>query len=303
MEYSGQFFRASYGNLWQPFNTADVQSADLQMLLSLGVQQIRIDASFDPWLQNNSQYIAQQTTNVNAIRTAGKKLVIADAGAQSYFNQPLTWAQFKAAWTTRVQTLAQLYQPDYYIVIKEPGWYVPMISDAKTNPLVQSISEWTTLLDTLDNAVKAISPSTQTGISGSWGDQDKTILAAVPPVASCDFIGIDTYNPANNSSISSWITKLGTIPQKIWIAECWSSTDPLHASKAQSDATWMLSEGAFATSINASAMNPFYSEPFAMYSEPTDTATILRNYQNREPVYYAYQNVIFSGLIPVKISL
>ena len=304
MEYSGQFTRASYGNLWQTYNDMNVLNAELAMLLSLNVSQIRIDMAFDPWLEANTIYQNTQINLVNQIRAAGAKLTIADAGAQTYFNNPLTWAEFTAAWPNRVSTLASLFEPDYHIVIKEPSWYVPMISDAKTNPLLQEVSTWTSLLNELDATVKSVSPSTLTGVSGSFGDQDKQVLAAAPTVSNCDFIGIDTYNPANNPNIVTFINGLGSITQPIWLAEAWSSTNPFNSANAESDATWIQNESTFASSIDAYALNPFYSDCFVMYTQPTVEATLLSLYEtSREPAYYAYQQVASGALKSTSLKL
>ncbi|HZW58485.1 MAG TPA: hypothetical protein VFF30_19510 [Nitrososphaerales archaeon] len=68
-------------------------------------------------------------------------MIIADASSETYRNNPLPWAQFKEAWAERVQAIESLYHPDYYLIIKEPGWYIAMVSDARTNPQFPSPSD------------------------------------------------------------------------------------------------------------------------------------------------------------------
>jgi hypothetical protein len=156
--------RVSYGI--PSYNNQQVQDADLNMLISTGASCIRTDIGYAPWLTTTDPATISLVDNmVGQIKSDQKCLIIADAGSETYRTTSIPWAQFMPAWVQRVQTLAARYQPDYYIVVKEPRWYIPTISDATTNPLVQSASEWVTLTQELITAVHAVSPNTKIGAS------------------------------------------------------------------------------------------------------------------------------------------
>jgi uncharacterized protein (DUF927 family) len=95
------------------------------MLLSSDASCIRIDIGYDAWLNNNATAQHELQNITSQIQSAGKGLIIADESAEYYRSHPLHRTQFRAAWESRVKTLATVFHPAFYIVIKEPGWYVP----------------------------------------------------------------------------------------------------------------------------------------------------------------------------------
>jgi len=301
------FARASYGGPETSYNTVAVENADLNMLLSTNVRCIRIDLGYAPWLQNNQTAINEMTGLVQSIRAAGKCLIIADAASETYRKGgQLTWSQFLAAWAPRVSTLAALYHPDYYIVIKEPGWYVPFVSDATTNPQFQSVSVWLSLTQNLTNAVLASSPSTVVGVAiaansltQANGKFFSDYLNQVQAIQGVSFIGFDVYGQSDQTATQNYLAQ--NPPTKaVWIPEAWSTADgaPLGGSPSQ-DAQWIQSTYNFVQSIHAAFFIPFYTDDFASYSlvgsgAPTNTAEILSLYQQRTPIFSALQTLATS---------
>jgi hypothetical protein len=288
---------ASYG-IPSYKNTA-VQQADLSMLTSTGAQCVRLDIGYAPWLPGGNVSLIQLLTSVvKDLRSHGRCLIIADAGSESYRNGGcLDWAQFKVAWVQRVSTLAALFHPKYYIVIKEPGWYVPMVCDATTNPLYQSVNDWLGLTQNLTKAVKAASPSTQIGVSVSAGytATDPAFYAQylneVQQVSGISFIGFDIYSPSDQVTVEHYLSN--DPPSKpIWIAESWSSPNPTSQAQAQSDAQWMKSFYSYAQLINAKMLIPFYTNLFSGYTIPTTSSALVKFYQGRTPVYTEFHNVV-----------
>lgn len=304
MDFGALFHRASYGNLETSYNTIAVQNANLNMLLSTNVRCIRIDIGYAPWLQKTQTAITEITSLVQSVREAGKCLIIADAASETYRKAgALPWSQFEAAWAPRVSTLAALYHPDYYIVIKEPGWYVPFVSDATTNPQFQNMSVWVNLTQDLTKAVQAASPSTVVGVAiaanslvqanGAFYAQ---YLNQVQKISGISFIGFDIYGQGDQTATKNYISQ--NPPSKpVWIPEAWSTADgsPLNGDPNQ-DAQWMRSIYSFASSIHAAFLIPFYTNDFASYtlttSPPTDSAQIVSLYQQRTPVFLEFQSVI-----------
>ncbi len=292
---------ASYDNAMH--NSPLIISADLKMLASTGIDSIRVDLDYDPWLFNNQAEISQMNSTIQSVRSAGLKLIIADAAAESYrHGGQLPWDQFQSAWIKRVTTLASAYHPDYYIVIKEPGWYVDLVSDSRTNPQFQSTSSWLALTNRLASAVLSVSPNTKVGISvaadslGSNPQMYVPYLQGVEKIPAISFIGFDIYSSSGMVSTAKFLSMLGSGGKSVWIAETWSTDGSAvyDSSRAQTDATWIQEICNFAHSqINASMIIPFYTNDFSgYYSDGSIPSPSFFN--SREPAYFAYKSIIQS---------
>jgi len=302
--------RVSYGI--PSYNNLQVQDADLNMLISTGASCIRTDIGYEPWLAPTNPATMSLIDNVvNQIRGAQKCLILADAGSESYRTTPIPWAQFEAAWVQRVQTLAQRYQPDYYIVVKEPRWYIPMISDATTNPLVSNATEWVDLTQQLITAVQAVSPNTKIGVSADanslntpkFAPEYTAYIQGVSQLAGLSFIGFDTYSSTDQTTTQSYLAQHGSGGKDVWISEAWSTPNgsALNGDPNQ-DAQWMTSTYAFASSIHATFLIPFYTDDFASYTWDMKPADIIGNYGTRQPVFYAFQSLADQyGIKPVGV--
>ncbi|HEV2389928.1 MAG TPA: hypothetical protein VGS04_04305 [Nitrososphaerales archaeon] len=288
---------ASYGIPY--YKNSQVQQADLSMLVSTGAQCVRLDIGYAPWLPGGtSSQIQLITAVVNSLRSQGKCLIISDAGSESYRNGGcLDWAQFKEAWVQRVSTLAGLYHPKYYIVIKEPAWYDSMVCDAATNPLYQSVNDWLGLTQNLTNGVKKASSSTLVGVAvaGGYTSEQPTFyiqyLNDVQHVNGISFIGFDIYSSSDQVNVQNYLST--SPPSKpVWIAEAWSSLNETTSAQAQSDAQWMKSLYYYGLSINARMLIPFYTDLFSGYTVPTSSSALVTFYQGRTPVFTEFQNVV-----------
>ena len=261
------------------------------MLVQSGASCIRVDIGYDPWLLNNVTAQNEMTSVVNAIRADGKCLILADAGAETYWTNKLPGRNFKRLGSSRVQTLASLYHPDFYVVVKEPYWYFNMISDNSTNPQVKNATAWTELTQILANAVQSASPHTEVGISTSFGYLPSqfyvSYLTGVNATPNVDFVGFDIYTANDFGNTQSFITQSG-LSKNIWIARSWSTpgaTTALSVDRASSDQLWIQDLYYFGLYIHANNINPFYTNCFASYMS-SDTS-----YSGRTPVFYEYQHL------------
>ena len=285
----------SYGNIKLYAQNYQAADAELQMLYDTNSSAIRIDLSYDAWIQNNATEIAAYDSFVSNIGAHGKTFVIADSAAEYYRIHKLSWSQFRAAWVQRVATLAARYHPAYYVVVKEPGWYFPMISGF---PPLNS-SDWINLTQQLITAVKNVSPNTQVGIAvpGNMYHEstrlDLNYLIAARNLAGLDFIGFDIYGPVGQNDTQTFLNTYGSGGKRVWIAETWgTSSSPYNQSRSSADVAWIKSIYAFGQQIHAQYVFPFYTNIFASYSQPPSNATQLVAYfQNRTPVFYAYKNI------------
>jgi hypothetical protein len=283
--------RVSYGIA--SYDNQAVQQADLSMLLSTGVQCVRVDIDYAPWLANDTATIALVDSVVSSIRAAGNCLILGDAGSESYQGAgAIPWSQFKQAWVQRVATLAARYHPDYYLVVKDPSWYEPMVSDAHSNPGFLSAADWVPLIQNLTNAVLAVSPTTKVGVSidatslnGAAATTYVTALNGVQKFVS--FIGFNIYNTAGRDATLRYLSQHP--PSKdVWIAAAWSSPSPSTAASAQSDALWLNSTYQFAQQIGARFLIPFFTDQLASYSFDTNSSDIVAAYSQRTPIYQAF---------------
>jgi hypothetical protein len=290
-------------------DTLAEQQADLSMLVSSGAQCIRVDIGFAPWLNGQTGTQSLINSTISSIKAAGKCLIIADAASETYRNGgAIPWAQFQVAWVQRVSTLAALYHPAYYIVVKEPGWYSPFVSDAATNPLYQSVSDWVSLTQNLTNAVLAASPTTKVGVSVAAGSLNKVSLAfytqylnEVQTVSGLSFIGLDIYGQSGLMDAQNYLA--ANNPQKpVWIAETWSSPSQTTLAQAQSDAQWIASIYQFGHSIGATMLMPFFTNLFSGYTVPTGTNSLITFYQGRTPAYTEFSDLIAGAVVETSVG-
>jgi len=285
-----QFTNASYNNIFHA--SSQTLLNELNMLVQSGATCIRIDIGFDAWLESTTaaqNARSEITYLVNQIRADGKCLIIADAGANSYRTSQITLSQFENASYYRVQTLANLYHPDFYIVIKEPYWYFPMISDNKSATINDS-STWSQLAQNLTNAVQKMSPTTVVGVSTSFQGPNSSFvpsfLTKVNLIPNLGFIGFDVYTAKDFNSTQNYATS--GLTKNIWIAEAWSTSNPVTAlspDRASLDQLWIQDLYYFGLNISATNISPFYTNSMSSYSMDNT------NYSNRTAVFYEFQHL------------
>ncbi len=308
VKFGAVFTRASYDNILTSYNTAQVESADLGMIVSTNASYVRMDIGYDAWLKSDTAAQQEIASLVSQIKTDGKSLIIADAAAESYrHGGQIPWTQFQDAWVQRVKTLAALFHPDYYIVIKEPGWYAPMISDVLTNPSVQDPNSWLNLTTVLANTVHSVSPNTQVGVAIAGDSLSSNPSLYVPylrglsGISGVGFMGFDLYTTSGFDNTQNFLTQYGNQGKDVWIAECWSgdASVAFDSSRSTLDSNWIKVVYYFAEMEGAKMVIPFFTDLFASYSltptSPTDSSQIVSLYSQRTPVFYAYGNVIASN--------
>ena len=306
MSYAALIIPASYDQIDYSYNTLQVLQGYLNVMESSGAGYIRIDVGYDAWLNGRQDIQAELTTLVNQMRSDGKGFILADASAEAYrpITKRLPWDQFKQAWVERVTTLAQTFHPDYYVVIKEPGWYVGMISDALTNPQVMDPNQWLGLTQNLTNAVHSVSPETKVGVAIAADSLNQNPSLYVPymeglsSISGLNFMGFDIYTTTGFTATQNYLSAHGNGGLAVWVAECWSASDGstvYNSSRSTLDMNWILAQYYWAQRENVSMMVPFFTNAFASYSltdsSPTDSSQILSLQQQRTPVFHMYQNI------------
>lgn len=275
--------------------------ADLKMLYDTNASAIRIDLNYGPWLTNNATQISAYDSFIGNITSHNKTLIIADAAAEYYRQHKLSWSDFQTAWVQRVAAVAARYHPDYYVVVKEPPWYFPMLSGYPLSLATSgalNVSQWMNLTQRLVEAVKNVSPNTKVGVAvtGDMYHQQLPIsldyLVAARNVSGLDFIAFDIYTPNAWNDTKRFLNTYGSGGKQVWIAEAWSGTAPdiFNQSREQFDAQWMQTIHTYAESIHAQYLIPFYTTFFSSYQQPSGNPP-ASFYQNRTPVFYAFKNI------------
>jgi hypothetical protein len=310
MDFGAPVMSIGYANVYSTTSTPEVVDSDISMLEQTGMQMVRIDLGYDAWLANDAGTIQSFGNYIQMINASGKLLVIADAAAERYRSYPLSWTNYQIQWVERVKELASLYHPYAYIVVKEPGWYYPEISDSSTNSAVYDANSWGNLTSALATAVKSVSPNTKVGVSVAAFDLyndsayqgrvsfNVQFLQHVEKIPNVDFIAFDIYDIAGFLGTQHFLSQYGNGGKGVWIAEAWSG-DQINlsdATRAPLDVLWIQVLYYFALMIHAEAVLPFYSDLFASYETPPTTASgMLQFYQQRTPVFSEFQKVISSN--------
>ncbi len=304
---SPTFIEASYDNIDKTNITDQVLNEDLSMLFQTEAKAITVDIGFDPWLSSNSAEISKVTHFVNMIKQTGHVLVLKDGSAEYYRHHKLPWTQFENAWVNRVKTIASIFKPAYYTVIKEPPWYAPMIAglskdtNSAADQQVLDANNWILLLDRLIAAVKEVSPNTRVGVSvdanvydNSTGDKfDLAFLQKAVTVPGLSFIGFDIYTANAFTDTQKFLNSVNINNKAVWINEAWSITSSGFANPDQEslDPKWAQMLLEFGRVIHAQGVSPFYTNYFASYENlPTSANLLLQYFKGRTPVFYAFQN-------------
>jgi len=292
--FSAQHSRASYDNIMQSYNTLEVLNAELQMLLDTNPSTIRIDIGFDAFAQNNITIISTLDSLITSIKNAGKKLCIADASEEYFRSNPQTWSVFQTYWINRVNVLSARYMPDYYVTIKEPGWYEPMISDPTSITAVSMLS----LQQQLYQTVKMNAPNCLVGMAMEGGGgilQSDSVLQGISigqmTSLYCDFAGFDIYSYNDFTQMQQFI-QLYPTTKPIWFPEFWPQYTEI--SSPIQDPLDIQSFYSLSVDINASMISPFFTDDFVDYNMQniTDSTTLISNYQTlRNPTFMSYQQV------------
>ena len=311
MNFCVQDTRVSYDNPSQSQNTIAVLQAELDFLLSLNPTSVRMDIGYDAFAQGDAAVIGNVSAIVDAVRSAGKPVIFADASREAYRSSPVPWATFQTDWIARVTDLATRFQPDYYLVIKEPGWYIGMISDIQTNPVAQDPQSWLTLLGELQAAVKAASPSTRTGISTTGKSVSPTnsnnafynvLMRGAAALSTTDVLAFDCYGSGDIDGTQAFVNANPSTGKQLWLAETWSDVNGGGSGSLQQlvDSEWVAAIYDFCLRIGADMMNPFFTDSMCRLglSGATNAATIATDYATlMEPSYTTYQQLI-GGTIP-----
>lgn len=292
---------ASYGAPEEPWDTLPVIEADLAMLKASGAEVVRIDLNYAPWLDNDTAHIQEMDEVVAQVRADGLELMIADSASESYWHHPMPWPAFVSAWIARDTALALRYHPDDFVVVKEPGWYFPMISGYPANPAIGSVSAWIALTQSLVGAVRSVSPHTQIGVAipaatlyGSPASSSRSYLTAARDLPGLDFLGFDVYGICEMENTLRFLAEEGTGGKAVWVPEAWSTGTP-EGNPGGLDVAWMGVLYEFLREIGARGVALFYTDAFASFAAaPQNSSALLAFYALRTADFFAFENLTTS---------
>jgi hypothetical protein len=278
----------------------DIKLKQLEVLEEAGVDVIRITPAYDIFLHQYEPKIAELDSLVSQIRTDGKELMIADGAAEEYWSNPMNWSAFSEAFIQRVGDLAARYQPEYYVVVKEPFWYLGMDWTGPAGMLTESttVEQWVLLTQRLCDEVKRVSPSTLTGVAIALPFPESVeYLIDADKLQNLDFVGIDLYNVMHLETVEYLLPQL-TKPR--WILETWDGNPDDHQGETwrrTTSAEWIRMVANYAKSRGLEGMATFFNL-FLCYDyggKPIAFDQVRVALNNRQESFYALRSVIGDG--------
>lgn len=263
---------------------------NLEGLNQTGVEIIRLDLYFDPWLLENSSDPKLKAwakdrrqafdAVVRRIRKDGKKLFIADAAAGYYANfqlrsHSLPWKKFREAQKRQIETLTRRYKPDYYEVVKEYRWY----SDWGTISEVPTADDWTEQTRELCRIVKKIHPGAKTAVGViARSKLDADVVERVVNIPELDIIGIDIYGLPDlevlkKNEFAPFVEQHG---KEAWLAETWTGLLGSYGEpkREETDALWLKTLVDIARQQHMRGFIPFFTSHFFFYDMPPGWETV-----------------------------
>ncbi len=269
------------------FIDIDELKEQLQVIEETGANVIRIDIDYEAWMTNDVDNINRHNELIDQIRNDGKKLMLADRGAASFTQNKVTWEYFKQQHLKHTRIFMEAYEPDYYVVVKEPAWYMdidPMIS-TNTTPMM-----WYELaLDACD-IVKDVNPETKTAVAVyPSGRLARGFFELAADSSNLDIMGVDCYDTNDLQSTIDDLMSLVPDDKEIWMLESWNGGGGsyLQPWKKYADAKWIQGSVYYSQNNNFSGYICYYPIHFSSYTKLKDI-----DWSQRTPAFYAYKDVI-----------
>lgn len=242
----------------------------LRVVEETGADVIRIDIDYEAWMTDNQDNIRRHDELIKQIRGDGKKLMLADRGAAGFTKNRVSWEYFKQQHLKHTRIFMERYKPDYYIVVKEPIWYVkfkPMIHTDTTPEM------WYELASDACNIVKKINPDTKCAIAVyPSGDREKEFFKLTADIKNLDIMGVDCYD--NNDLQITGRDLIPIIPpdKETWMLESWNggASSYLQPWKEKEDAQWIRKTVYYSQEKNFSGYILYYPIHFASYTKLRD---------------------------------
>jgi len=202
------------------FIDIDELKEQLQVIEETGADVIRIDIDYEAWMTNDVDNIDRHNQLIAQIKDDGKKLMLADRGATSFTQNKVTWEYFKQQHLKYTRIFMETYKPDYYVVIKEPTWYMdidPMIS-TNTTPMM-----WYELALEACDIVKDVNPETKTAVAVyPSGRLAEGFFELAADISNLDIMGVDCYDTNDLQITTDNLIPLVPDDKEIWMLESWN---------------------------------------------------------------------------------
>ncbi len=225
IEKPSEFYQMPFGaqitfSSGDMFIDIDELKEQLQVIEETGADVIRIDIDYEAWMTNDVDNINRHNELIDQIRNDGKKLMLADRGAASFTQNKVTWEYFKQQHLKHTRIFMETYKPDYYVVVKEPTWYMdidPMIS-TNTTPMM-----WYELALEACDIVKGINPETKTAVAVyPSGRLAEGFFELAADISNLDIMGVDCYDTNDLQITTDDLIPLVPDDKEIWMLESWN---------------------------------------------------------------------------------
>jgi len=275
------------------FTNSSFDQPFLNLAIGLGVKTLAIET--DPVFFQT--YQARFSLLISEARSSGLKIhIINQLGYPSWYKllgltYPLasdsSFQTFEIFQIEAMKTYAQ-YKPDYLSLIAEPG-----LMQQKVNASY-SLAQWQSLVSTLVQTVKSISPNTQTWIDlVPQSPFDMKLLPYLADVSQLNGIGLDVYGNVapfgtTNSAAKYIIShgKLGGLTET-WAYSLYSDPSTDVSLNIAAEANWVSTSGivqwAFQRNFT-SVFDPFFSNLYTS-TDPLPHFTV-QGLENAANTYY-----------------
>ena len=283
MHFGAQLTFAS-GDMFIDINELKEQ---LEVIEETGADIIRIDIDYDAWMTNDQDNIKRHDEIIKQIRSDGIKLMLADRGATRFTKNKVTWEHFKQQHLKHTRIFMERYKPDYYVVVKEPIWYMdfdPMISTVTTPEM------WYELASKACDIVKEINPETKCAIAVyPSGREEKEFFTLTANISNLDIMGVDCYDKNDLKVVTNDLIPLAPKNKEIWMLESWNGGGGsyLQPWKKDEDAEWVKNSVYYSQNNNFKGYISYYPLHFSSYTKLRGV-----DWSQRTPAFYTYKEVI-----------
>ena len=272
----------------------DIKLKQLSVLEEAGVHIIRLTVAYDIFLDQDKAKIADLDAVTSRIRNDDRKLMIADGAAEQYWSKPMDWQSFARASIERVRDMAARYKPEYYVVVKEPVWYMGGTWAGSRGMITEQVTveQWVELTEQLAATVRNASPETLVGIAIALPfPESKNYLVKAQELDNVDFVGIDIYSLRYLDTVEGYLPQ---IKKPRWILETWDGNPDTQQGqiwRTRSAAEWIKMISYYAQSRGFSGLATFYNLWLCYYyaGKPRSLDGVRVLLDKRQKSFYALQ--------------
>jgi len=284
----------------------DIKLKQLEVLHQAGADVIRVTQAYDPWIwarspnrtmrERGNRLIRDTDVIIAEIRGLGHEVMIADAGAEIYWREPVSWEEFKSAHLERIENLTRRYRPRYYVLVKEPVWYSGMSWGEPGGMITDSVSPemWVRHLEDCIATVKSHSPETLSAIAAvPFLPESRRFFRLSAEVIGLDIMGMDVYRLKDLDPMVEMRSEV-PIGKQAWILETWDGKpdeQDFQPWRERTGSLWVIMMSNLAKSQEMAGMVIFYSRRLSYSRDPRNLDELREALEGRTRAFEVFRGV------------